>query len=152
MYPWFYQAQVGLLSRKTTAMQSTVSEETQESLWGAGGILSAARSTFRLLLMSFFQRYQLERYGSVMLLKLLCTVCQHLVTVLWNRANNTQTSDLAVLLPEGFWHKLNWKMSFNEPWRGGEVFCHVNSCKKIRDRLSQSLILMCGSCFLTSTR
>lgn len=39
----------------------------------------------------------------------------------------TQTTDLAVLFPKRLWHKLDWKMSFNQSWRGSEVLCQVNS-------------------------
>lgn len=57
---------------------------------------------------------------------LYCALLLHVLST-ETYVNYTQTTDRAVLLPEGFWHKLNRKMSFNKARRSGEVFCQLNS-------------------------
>ncbi len=58
------------------------------------------------------------------------------------QCNKTVSTDPAVLLPKGLWYKLDWKMSFDESWRGGEVFCLVNSYMRCKDGVINSLILV----------
>lgn len=54
--------------------------------------------------------------------------------------STTETTDPAVLLPEGLWHKLHRKVSFNDSRRGGEVVRVVFSCRKSGGRWREQSI------------
>lgn len=52
-------------------------------------------------------------------------------------------TDPAFLLPERLWHKLGRIMSFNEPWRSGEVLCDLNSYMTVKLKIKTLSMPLC---------